>query len=277
MSLRCRDRMPLLLALPAMLALLLPSAAAHGGETERVLRVCADPDNLPYSHQDLNGFENRIAAIAADELHARLQYDWLPQRRGYVRKTMGAGLCDVFIGVPAGFERVLTTRPYYRSSYVFAWRRGDNAPRSFTDPQISRRKVGVQLVGNDLAATPPGYALARAGAVDNVIGYTVYGEGPAAQRMVAALAAGAIDTALLWGPQAGYFAQHAPRPIALAIAEAPAGLPTPFDFGIAMGVAHGNRVLRDELDGVLQRRRKDIDRVLAEYAVPRTDIDAEAP
>ncbi|MDB5759884.1 MAG: transporter substrate-binding protein [Burkholderia sp.] len=268
MSLHCRE-----LVLPLLLA----ASAAQGGETERVLRVCADPDNLPYSHQDLSGFENRIAAIAADELHAKLQYDWLPQRRGFVTKTMGAGLCDVFIGVPAGMERVLTTRPYYRSSYVFAWRRGDDAPHSFADPQITRRKVGVQLVGNDLAATPPGYALARAGAVANVVGYTVYGDGPAAQRMVDALADGTIDTALLWGPQAGYFASHASRPIALAIAQRPAGLATPFDFGIAMGVARGNRDLRDELDGVLQRRRNDIDKVLAEYAVPRTDIDTEAP
>jgi mxaJ protein len=269
MSLRCREAL-----LPA---LLLAAGLAHGAAGERVLRVCADPDNLPYSHQDLSGFENRIAAIVADELHARLRYDWLPQRRGYVRKTMGAGLCDVFIGVPAGFERVLTTRPYYRSSYVFAWRRGDDAPRSFADPRIALQKVGVQLVGNDLAATPPGHALARAGAVANVVGYTVYGDGPAAQRMIAALADGGIDTALLWGPQAGYFASRAATPIALAVATPPAGLSTPFEFGIAMGVARGNRALRDELDAVLQHRRADIDAVLAEYAVPRTDIDREAP
>ena len=269
MSLRFHEML-----LPTML---LAASLAHAGEPERVLRVCADPDNLPYSRQDLSGFENRIAAIVAGELQAKLEYDWLPQRRGWVRKTMGAGHCDVFIGVPAGFERTLTTRPYYRSSYVFAWRRGDDAPRSFDDPRIAQRKVGVQLVGNDLAATPPGYALARAGAISNVVGYTVYGEGPAAQRMVASLAKGDIDTALLWGPQAGYFASHAARPIALAIAEPPPGLKAPFDFAIAMGVERGNIALRDELDGVLQRRRADIDAVLAEYAVPRTDIDTEAP
>jgi len=267
----CRDPVT-----PAWLAaLLLAAGLAHGADGQRLLRVCADPDNLPYSRQDLSGFENRIAAIVADELHATLQYDWLPQRRGYVRKTLGAGLCEIFIGMPAGVEPVLTTRPYYRSSYVFAWRRGDEAPHSFTDPQIAVRRIGVQLVGNDLAATPPGYALARAGAVANVVGYTVYGDGPAAQRMIAALAGGAIDAALLWGPQAGYFARHAARPIALAVARPPAGLRLPFDFGIAMGVARGNRALRDELDGVLQRRRADIDAVLREYAVPRTDIDTE--
>jgi quinoprotein dehydrogenase-associated probable ABC transporter substrate-binding protein len=267
MSSRCLD------ALAA--ALLLAAAGAHAAGSERVLRVCADPDNLPYSRQDLSGFENRIAAIMADELHATLRYDWLPLRRGFVRKTMGQGRCDVFIGVPAGFERVLTTRPYYRSSYVFVWRRGEDAPHSFSDPRIAERRVGVQLIGNDLAATPPGYALARAGATSNVVGYTIYGAGPAAQRMVDALAARDIDSAVLWGPQAGYFATHAQTPMAMAVARPPAGLAAPFDFAIAMGVAKGKDALRDELDAALQRRRADIDTVLAAYAVPRTDTGQE--
>src|SRR5437016_1043323 len=84
----------------------------------RELRVCADPDNLPLSHEDGSGFENRIAQAIADEMGAELHYEWMPLRRGFVRKTMGAGLCDVFIGIPKDFERVLTTRAYYRSSYV---------------------------------------------------------------------------------------------------------------------------------------------------------------
>src|SRR5436190_11517620 len=80
----------------------------------RELRVCADPDNLPMSHADESGFENRIARVIADEMGATLRYEWLQQVRGYVRKTLGEGLCDLFIGVPADFERVLPTRPYYR-------------------------------------------------------------------------------------------------------------------------------------------------------------------
>jgi len=269
MSSRCLEMLALGLALVTAQA-----GAVHAADPERVLRVCADPDNLPYSSQDLSGFENRIAAIVADALHARVEYDWLPQRRGYVRKTMGQGLCDVFIGVPAGFGRVLTTRPYYRSSYVFLWRHGEDAPRSFADPRITQRPVGVQLVGDDLAATPPGYALARAGAVANVVGYTVFGQGPAAQRMTDALAAGEIDSALLWGPQAGYFARRAARQIDLALAQPPAGLAAPFEFAIAMGVARGNQALRDELNAALTQRRAEIDAVLAEYAVPRTDTGA---
>jgi quinoprotein dehydrogenase-associated probable ABC transporter substrate-binding protein len=257
-----------------LLALAAPSAA-EAADGERVLRVCADPDNLPYSHQDESGFENRIAAIAAEGLGASLRYEWQPLRRGFVRKTMGTGRCDVFIGVPAGFERVLTTRPYYRSSYVFVWRRGEDAPRSFADPRIATERIGVQLVGNDMAATPPGHALARAGALANVVGYPVYGDGPAARRMVDALASHDIDSALLWGPQAGYFARRAAMPMDIGIAHPPAGMKAPFEFAIAMGVARGNAALRDELDAVLRRRRGDIDAVLAQYAVPRTDLGQE--
>ena len=270
------SRYPDLRTCGAVIALALGAVpAAWADDAGRQLRVCADPDNLPYSAQDESGFENRIASIVADELHASLQYEWEPLRRGFVRKTVGAGRCDVFIGVPAGFERVLTTRPYYRSSYVFVWRRGEDAPHSFDDARITQQPIGVQLVGNDLAATPAGYALTGIGAVRNVIGYTIFGDGPAASRMVAGLASHEIDSALVWGPQAGYYADRAAVPMALAVAHAPAGLKTPFEFAIAMGVARGNASLRDELDAVLQKRRADIDAVLAQYAVPRTDTGAD--
>ena len=238
----------------------------------RELRVCADPDNLPLSHEDGSGFENRIAELVAAELGAQLRYEWLPLRRGFVRKTLGAGLCDVFIGVPREFERVATTRPYYRSSFVFVEGPRARDVESFADPRLAQLRIGVQLVGNDLAATPPGHALARAGLTDNVRGYTIFGDGPAPQRMVAAVAAGELDAALVWGPQAGYFAAHAPRPLTVRVARAPEGLEgIAFEFDIAMGVRRGDRALRDELDGVIERRRADIDAILARYSVPRTD------
>jgi mxaJ protein len=276
MSSRCLSTI-----LPAVLAVLAAAVAfaiqvAYADDAARELRVCADPDNLPYSHENESGFENRIASLIAEEMHATLRYDWLPQRRGYVRKTMGAGLCDVFIGVPVDFERVMTTRPYYRSSYVFVYRKGEQPIDSFTKPLVTTRRIGVQLVGNDLAATPPGHALTRAGATDNVVGYTVYGEGPAAARMVAAVASREIDAALVWGPQAGYFMRRSATPLMLAIANPPEGLPVPFEFAIAMGVKRGNRALRDELNAIIERRRVDIDAILAQYGVPRTDVRTEA-
>src|SRR3954468_24855540 len=130
-------------AFAATLALLAFGAGA------RELRVCADPDNLPYSREDGSGFENRIAQVLAAGLAAELRYEWLPQIRGYVRKTMGEGLCDLFVGVPKGLDRVATTRPYYRSTYVFVSRRGESAPHDFTDARLREVRVGVQLVGND--------------------------------------------------------------------------------------------------------------------------------
>ena len=258
-------------------ALILAAALALGVEA-RELRVCADPDNLPLSHADGSGFENKIAELVARDLQATLTYEWLPLRRGFVRKTLGAGLCDVFIGVPVEFERVMATRPYYRSSYVFVEGPQARGVATFDDPRLAKLRLGVQLVGNDLAATPPGHALAARGYVDNVRGFTIYGDGPAAQRMVEAVARGDLDAALVWGPQAGWFATRASVPLEVRPAPAPAETGRmPFEFDIAMGVRRGDKALRDELDGVLERRRADIDAILAAYSVPRTDTPAVKP
>jgi mxaJ protein len=232
------------------------------------LRVCADPDNLPYSRADGSGFENRIAQLVADDLKQPLEYEWLPDRRGFVRKTLGAQRCDVIIGVPVGFERAATTQPYYRSSYVLVQREADAAPvRSFDDPRLSRMRIGVQLIGNDLAASPPGELLARHGHTQNVRGFPLAGEAPSAQRAIDALARGEIDAALLWGPQAAYFAQRAGVPLRVSVLPVPAD--AHFDFAIAMGVRRGDAPLRERLDEVIRRRQRDIDRILADYAVPR--------
>lgn len=242
----------------------------------RELRVCADPDNLPLSRNDGSGFENRIARLVAAEMDAELRYEWLPLRRGFLRKTMGSGSCDVFIGVPKGLRGVLTTRPYYRSSYVFV-----NGPQArgvdtFDDARLSRLRIGVQLVGQDLATTPAGYALAATGHVDNVRGFLIYGDGPAAEREIAAIENGALDSALVWGPQAGYFAAHATPPLEVRIVRSPGHLvAAPFEFDVAMGVRPGDVALRDELDAILRRRRSDVDAILSQYAVPRTDVTRE--
>jgi len=247
-------------------------ALAASGANARELRVCADPDNLPYSKEDGSGFENRIAQLLARELGAELRYEWLPQIRGYVRKTMGEGLCDVFIGVPKGLDRVATTKPYYRSTYVFVSRSGERAPRDFADPRLREARVGVQLVGNDLAATPPGHALVRAGATANVRGFTVMGDGPAAQRMVEAVAARRLDVALVWGPQAGYFVKRSAVPLEITKAVAPVEAPDMrFEFSMSMGVRRGDAALLAELDAAIERCRPEIDQILADYAVPRTD------
>jgi mxaJ protein len=269
MSLRC----PELLAGALVVALALASSAAQAAEPAPAsapeLRVCADPANLPYSQRDGSGFENRIARLVAEDLGMRLSWFWQEQTRGFVRKTMGAGECDLFVGVPAGFDKVLATRPYYRSSYVAVTRHGEPPFAGFDPAQLRARRFGVQLIGNDLAASPPGAALAARGAVDNVTGFLVYGEGPAGKRMVDAVAAKDIDVALVWGPQAGRFARRSAVRLDVMPVEAPAGLAMPFEYSIAMGVRKGDTLLRDRLDQVLARRKADIDAILDEYAVPR--------
>jgi ABC-type amino acid transport substrate-binding protein len=144
---------------------------------------------------------------------------------------------------------------------------------TFDDARLARLRIGVQLVGQDLAATPAGYALTATGNVDNVRGFTIYGEGPAAERELRAVGRGALDLALVWGPQAGYFAARMTPPLEVRRVRSDArALPAAFEFDIAMGVRRGGEALRDELDAILARRRSDIDAILAEYAVPRTDL-----
>jgi ABC-type amino acid transport substrate-binding protein len=189
-----------------------------------------------------------------------------------VRKTAGAGLCDVFMGVPVDFERVATTRPYYRSTYVFVSRTRP-ALASFDDPRLAQLRIGVQLIGNDLAATPAGHALAAKGATHNVQGFTIFGIGPATARLVDALSEGRLDAGVAWGPQAAFFAHRARIPLDISPAHAPAGLAAvPFEYAIAVGVKHGEKALCDALDAALLRRRGDIDALLASYHVPRTDL-----
>ena len=260
----------------AALLLALAAGAASAQSAAPALRVCADPDNLPYSREDGSGFENRIARLVAEDFGVALQYTWLPDRRGFVRKTLGAGLCDLIVGVPVQFERTLNTKPYYRSSFVLVQPAGQEVPRDFADARLKQWRVGVQLMGDDFATTPPGYALMQAGAAGNVVGFPLPGEQPAAARMVQALAKGELDAAFVWGPQAGYYAQRAGRPMQMHYLPPPPMLrEQPFAFAIAMGVRRGDTQLRDRLDDFLVRRRADIDAILDEYAVPR--VEEKAP
>jgi mxaJ protein len=260
------------LASLALLAIGLVGASARA-QAPAELRVCADPNNLPFSNERREGFENRLADLLARELGATVSYTWWAQRRGFVRETLGAGRCDVVLGVPVGWPPVLTTRPYYHSTYVFV-SRPERALHlaSLDDPRLHGLRIGVQLVGADGMNTPPAHALARRGIVDNVVGFTVYGdyrEPDPPARIVDAVAGGAIDTALVWGPLAGYFASRARPPLEVTPVSPALDAPgLPFTFAIAVGVRKGDHARRDALDAVLARRRAEIDALLAAYHVP---------
>jgi mxaJ protein len=240
------------------------------------LRVCADPNNLPFSNRRQEGFENRIAALTADELGRPLQYAWHAQRRGFIRNTLRADLCDLVVGIPASVELVLPTRPYYRSTYVFVHR--SDAPftvRSLNDSILRRVKVGVQFIGDDGANTPPVHALNKRGIVANIVGFSIYGDyrqpNPPA-RIIDAVADGTVDVAIVWGPLAGFFAPRQPVPLTIVAVTPEVDVPfLPFVFDIAMGVRRTDTLFRQQLDDVLVRRRASVDSILAEYHVPRAD------
>ncbi len=246
----------------------------------RTLRVCADPNNLPFSNQAEQGFENRIARLLAAELGADLQYIWWAQRRGFVRNTVRAGACDLIPGIPANFDPVATTAPYYRSTYVFVTRpRVEPAIESMDDPRLKRLRIGVHLIGDDYANPPPVAALARRGIVRNVAGYSIYGDyrepNPPA-RLVDAVARGEVDVAIVWGPLGGYFAARGSTPLRVTpVREASDGPGTPFVFAISMGLRPADSTLAHAVGAALVRRRREIDRILQDYAVPR--LPPEAP
>ena len=245
-------------------------------EPARKLRVCADPNNLPFSNRRLEGFENRIAELLARELNAEVEYAWRPQRRGFIRDTLKANRCDVVIGVPANFEMAQTTAPYYRSTYVFVYRK-DSGLRimSFDDPLLRKLKIGVQIIGDDGANAPPAHALSRRGIVENVRGYTVYGnyaqDSPPA-RIIDAVVNREIDIAVAWGPLAGYAAKRQNVPLELVMVSPQFDLPfLPFVYDISLGVRRGENSFRKELEVALEHKRAEVDHILDDYGVPRVD------
>jgi mxaJ protein len=244
------------------------------------LRVCADPNNLPFFNQAGEGFENRIASLIADDLGVPLRYTWWAQRRGFVRSTLKAGLCDVVIGVPAAMDMLLTTAPYYRSAYVFVTTADRGLTiQSFDDPRLRELRIGVHLIGDDGANSPPAHALSKRRIIANVVGYTVYGnyaESNPSARILDAVATGDLDVAIVWGPLAGYFATRLSRRLALSPVEPQIDPPLLLAYDIALGVRHGERQWKDVLEGVLQRRRKDIEAILDDYGVPRTGAQHRA-
>jgi mxaJ protein len=241
----------------------------------RVLKVCADPNNLPFSNEQEEGFENKIVRIVADELHADIQYVWHAQRRGNVRQTLNAGECDVIPGVASSLDMLATTRPYYRSTYVTVVRDGPlDGLSTFDDPRLSKLKIGVQLIGDDGSNTPPAHALTSRGLVANVRGYTIYGDYESMtpqSPIVDAVAHGDLDIAYVWGPTAGYFAKREPVKLSLAPVPVADGPMLPMVFDISMGVRRDDVALRRELDTALAKRVFDIRAVLTSYGVPLLD------
>jgi quinoprotein dehydrogenase-associated probable ABC transporter substrate-binding protein len=247
--------------------LALSAAAATGSE----LRVCADPNNMPFSNQQEQGLENKLAGLIAAKLGARLEYIWWSQRKSFVKNSLDEGRCDVLMGVPATLDSVTTTKPYYRSTYVFVSRRDRNLKAgSLADPRLTNWRIGIHVVGDDYA--PPAYALARRGITANVVPFSLfgeYGEANPPARIIEAVESEQIDVAIVWGPFAGYFAKSSTVPLDVVPVTPPVFLGIPFTYDISLGVRKGNEALKAMLDGVLDTESADVQQILSEYGLPQ--------
>jgi mxaJ protein len=250
-----------------------PVSATPPAAAAAQLVVCADPNNLPFSNRAGEGFENKIVGLVARDMGAKISYVWWAQRRGFARNTLNEGKCDVWPGVASGVDKMATTRPYYRSTYVFVTRAG-SALQGLTldDARLKSLIIGVQMIGNDAMNTPPAHSLARRGLVENVRGYMLYGDyqepnPPAA--IVDAVAAGEIDVALVWGPLAGFFANRSAIPLRLEpVTPQLDDAAWPMVYGISMGVRRDNLELCRRIDAILDKEKPAIDALLRLYHVP---------
>ena len=245
-------------------------------EHPSTLRVCADPNNLPFSNQHREGFENEIAELIGRDLGLPVEYTWWAQRRGYIRNTLKAGTCDMVMGIATGVDMLQTTAPYYRSSYVFVYRKDRGLHiNSFDSPPLRKLRIGVQIIGDDYTNTPPAHALARRHIIQNVRGYRVlddYSRPNPPARIIEAVAKGDIDVAVAWGPLAGYFASKAGVPLEIVPVSPQVDVPfLPFVYDISMGVRRGDEELRQKVEAAIERNRSAIDNILKRYGVPRLD------
>ena len=243
-------------------------------------RVCADPNNMPLSNENKQGYENRIAEIFAADLGVPLEFTWFPQRRGFIRNTLRADdpmrdgyKCDVVMGLPKGFELAITTKPYFRSTYALVFRKHQEGLENITsaedflnlDENI-KKQLRIGIFSQTAAAT----WLLRNGLMKQVVPFTTMSGDPAeypGQIIERELIGGAIDVAILWGPIAGYFVDHSDK-VELTMVPVFSEPGIKFDFAISMGVRFGDGERKQALEELIDRHAAEIETVLKEYNVP---------
>jgi quinoprotein dehydrogenase-associated probable ABC transporter substrate-binding protein len=236
-----------------------------------LLRICADPDNMPLSNQKGEGFEQKIAELIAKEWNTKIEYAWWPVRRGFFSRALNGRYCDVAIEAPSGLDMAGVTKPYFRSGYVFLTRKDSGLDiKSLADPRLKKLKIGVNLLHSDAENTPPAMALSRYGVVGNLTGYsTFYTDADRPEDIVEAVANKEVDVAIVWGPVAGYFAKKSAVPLLMVpLADRDSLSDFPFRFNIAMGVRRRDVELRDSLDALLTKKKPEIEAILKQYNVP---------
>ena len=253
----------------------------------KVLRVCQDPNNMPFSNIGQRGLENRIAALFATRLGWKLEHTWYPQRMGFIRNTLRAKVpdseqykCDLVTGVSTGFELGLTTRPYYRSTYAMAYVKGRGldgiqVPEDLLKLEPARLRT---LKIGAFAKTPAVDWLLRNGLIEQMVSYQHQTGDPdqyPGQVIERDLAEGKLDVVLAWGPIVGYFARQSSATPMAVVPFRPDSTGLRYDFSIAMAVRHGDKVLRDQIDSLIESSRPEIQALLDEYGVPSLPLKDE--
>ena len=235
----------------------------------KVLRVCADPRNMPFSDEKGEGFENKLAELFAQKLQKKLDYMYFPQATGFVRVTLGAHRCDVIMGYPQGDDLVQGTNPYYRTAYALISKPGSGLDDVTTleDPRLKSKHIGI------IAGTPPATNMAIAGLMTNAKPYPLMIDtrvDSSAQSMIDDLNKGVIDAGVLWGPMAGYYAKKSDPPLHITTLVKETSGPK-MVYRIGMGVRTADQNWKRQLNRLIQENQPAINKILLDYGVPLLD------
>ncbi|MCQ8105999.1 quinoprotein dehydrogenase-associated putative ABC transporter substrate-binding protein [Methylomonas sp. SURF-2] len=258
-------------------------AACAAVQAEDTFRVCADPMNPPYSSKDLSGYENKIAALFAEQLGQQVEYTWLPERIGFIRNTLkaendnGEGYkCDVVMGVPAGYDLTDTSKPYFHSSYVLLIAKGRGWDDISDPAQLATlplaRQEAIKIAMFDRG--PGTEWLQKNGLLEQGVPYqsmTGDSEHNVAMQIDKDLRAGRIDMVILWGPMAGYVAGQSPAG-SYALLEMKSTPEIKFDFSIAMGVRQGDNKRKQQLNELIDKNMPQIQSIISSYRIPLLPI-----
>jgi mxaJ protein len=255
----------LLLALPIACVCGFGSTASAG-----VVRVCADPDNMPFSNAKGEGFENKLAELIASKLDDTLQYTWFSESSGYVPNAVGKNACDLIMGYAQGTGLIDDSNPYYRTSYVLIYRRGDpdlTGVDRLSDQRLKGKRIGL------FARTPPASLLSLYGLAGNAEPFEVNaGESAskAAEMLIGKIASGKLDAGILWGPVGGYYAQRNGVPLTMVpLVKEKAGPST--IYGITLGLRPDDPQWKHQINKVIAENEHEIDGILQSYNVPVLD------
>ena len=235
----------------------------------KVLRVCADPRNLPFSNEKGEGFENKLAEFLAAKLGKSVGYAWFPQATGFVRNTLAAHKCDVIMGYPQGNDLVQSTNAYYRTSYALVFKPGRELDGIATleDPRLKGKRIGI------IAGTPPSSYLASNGLMANAKPYALMIDtryDSSVELMMKDLESDAVDIGVLWGPMAGYYARKAtPQFTIVPLIKESSG--PALVYRIGMGVRFSDQEWKRSLNRLIEENQTEINRILLSFGVPLLD------